>query len=362
MDNEKLYFNAFNQFPEIGSVRFRRLLNFFPDLETAWQAGLSDLKQAGLEEPVALKVLEARQSINPESEFEKLRSHGVSLLTYNDAAYPKLLREIPAPPMVLYTRGELKSQDELAVAIVGTRKMSPYGKRVSEDLVAGLLGTQISIVSGLALGIDALVHDATMRFGGRTIAVLACGLDSIYPAANRLLGEKIIDGNGALLSELPLGMPPLKHHFPHRNRIIAGLALGTVVIEAAADSGALITAQHALEQNRQVFAVPGSIYSPVSAGPNNLIKMGAKPVTQALDILEDLNLMGAGVRLEAREIIAENSEEQKILDILSAEPLHFDQIAKIAQLSVSLVAATLTIMEMKGKVRNLGGNQYVVGR
>lgn len=361
-DAEKIYFNAFNQFPEIGSVRFRRLLNFFPDLQTAWRAGRTELLRAGLEEGVADKILEKRASIDPESEFEKLQSHGVELMTFRDETYPKLLREIPAPPMVLYKRGELLPQDELAVAIVGTRKMSPYGKRVSEDLVAGLLRAQISIVSGLALGIDALVHGAAMRFGGRTIAVLACGLDSVYPATNRILAEKIMAGSGALLSELPLGMPPLKHHFPHRNRIIAGLSLGTVVIEAAADSGALITAQHALEQNRQVFAVPGSIYSPVSAGPNNLIKMGAKPVTSALDILEDLNLFGADVQIQTREIIAENSEEQKILGVLSGEPLHFDQIAKTAELSAAVVAATLTIMEMKGKVRNLGGNQYVKGR
>lgn len=362
MDTEKIYFNAFNQFPEIGSVRFRRLLNFFPDLETAWRASLSELKQAGLEEPVALKVYEAKQSIDPGIEFEKLRSHDVELITFKDQTYPKLLREIPAPPMVLYKRGELLPQDELAVAMVGTRKMSAYGKRVSEDLVAGLLRAQISIVSGLALGIDALVHEATMRFGGRTIAVLACGLDSVYPAANRVLAEKIIAGSGALISELPLGMPPLKHHFPHRNRIIAGISLGTVVIEAAADSGALITATHALEQNRQVFAVPGSIYNPVSAGPNNLIKMGAKPVTSALDILEDLNLLDASQEVQTRVVFGENSEEQKILDALSAEPLHFDEVTKLVKLSASVVAATLTIMEMKGKVRNLGGNQYVKGR
>lgn len=362
MDTEKLYFNAFNQIPQIGSVRLRRLLNYFPNLETAWQAGFADLKQAGLEEPVVFQVLEAKKSIAPHEEFEKLRRHNIKLLTYNDTAYPKLLKEIPAPPMVLYIRGELKPADELAIAIVGTRKSTPYGKRAAEDIVLGLMRAKITIISGLALGIDSLVHHMTIRFGGRTIGVLGCGLDSIYPATNRALGEKIIDGNGAVISELPLGMPPLKHHFPHRNRIIAGLALGTVVIEAAADSGTLITAAHALEQNRQVFAVPGSIYSPVSAGTNNLIKMGARPVLSALDILEDLNLFNAEVQLEAREVIAENAEEQKILDILSSEPLHFDQIAKMAQLSASLVAATLTIMEMKGKVRNLGGNQYVLGR
>lgn len=357
-----VYFNAFNQIPQVGSVRFRKLLNHFRDLETAWQAPRQELLRAGLEEHIIEAILEKRKAIDPAAEFAKLGKSGAKILTYEDAAYPKMLKEIPGPPAVLYLKGEFAPADEMAVAVVGTRKFSPYGRQVAEDLSRDLVRAGITVVSGLALGIDALAHQTVLNFAGRTIAVLACGVDSIYPAQNRLLAEKIYAGRGAVISELPLGTPPLKHHFPNRNRIISGLALGTVVVEAAAESGALITARHALEQNRQVYAVPGSIYNPASAGPNNLLKMGAKPVTAATDILEDLNLGHLQEQLNTSEIIGDNTEEQKILAALSREPVHFDQIAKTVGLGASVVAATLTIMEMKGKVRNLGANQYVKSR
>ncbi|MDP3740755.1 MAG: DNA-processing protein DprA [bacterium] len=357
-----LYFNAFNQIPQIGSVRFRRLLNYFPDLEAAWSAPASELAKSGIEESVVEKIVHLRAQIEPYAEFEKLEKHGASMIVFSDRAYPKLLREIPNPPMVLYIRGETKLDAHLAVAIVGTRRFTSYGRQVTEDLAIGLAGRGITVISGLAFGIDALAHETTLRSRGRTIGVLACGVDSIYPANNRLLGERIIENGGAVISELPLGAPPLKHHFPNRNRIISGLALGTVVVEAGIESGSLITARHALEQNRQVYAVPGSIYSPLSEGPNNLLKMGAKPITKAADILEDLNLEDATAQMTVAGILADNDEEQKILAILTREPIHFDQIVKQGQLSAPTVAATLTIMEMKGKVKNLGANQYVVSR
>lgn len=356
------YFNAFNQVDQIGPVRFRKLLNFFPDLKLAWQASPAELRQAGLEELVINKILELRREFDPIREYEKLGQQNIRLLTILDEDYPKLLKEIHDPPAALYIRGELLPKDEMAVAVVGTRKFSNYGKQVVEDLVRDLSRANITVVSGLALGIDALAHRAALATSGRTIAVLGSGVDSIYPASNRAIAEKIIDGGGAVISELPLGMPPLKHHFPHRNRIIAGLTLGTVVIEATADSGALITARHALEQNRQVFAVPGSIYNPMSVGPNNLIKMGAKLAASATDILEDLNLGFLQEQLITQEIIGDTEEEKIILSMLSREPLHADLITKTSGLPASKVASTLTIMEMKGKVRNLGANQYVLGR
>ena len=191
---------------------------------------------------------------------------------------------------------------------------------------------------------------------------LACGLDSIYPASNRMIAQNILERGGAIISEMPLGTPPLKHHFPYRNRIISGMSLGTVVIEAAADSGSLITAQHALDQNRQVFAVPGSIFNPGSVGPNNLLKMGAKAVTSANDILEELNLNSLQTQLITQEIIGDNEEEEMILKLLKREPIHVDLVVKTSGLPAATVAATLMIMEMKGKVRNLGANQYVISR
>ncbi len=347
---------------QIGSVRLRRLLNFFPELKTAWQATASELLQTGLEEPIIQELLLRRREIDPEAEFAKLESKNIKLLTFLDQNYPPLLKEIPNPPMVLYLLGELLARDQQAIAVVGSRKTSPYGEQVVYDLVRDLVRANLTVVSGLALGIDALAHRTAVEFDGRTVAVLACGLDSIYPANNRIIAEKILSGHGAILSELPLGTPPLKHHFPHRNRIISGLAWGTVVIEAATDSGALITATHALEQNRQVFAVPGSIYNPGSAGPNNLLKMGAKPVTTAADILEDLNLGDLQEEMAVPEITAENEGEQKILACLTRQPKHFDQIARELELPAASLAAALTIMEMKGKVRNAGGIQYVKSR
>jgi DNA processing protein len=362
MNKEHIYFNAFNQVGQIGSVRFRKLLNHFPDMETAWRAPMGEYLRAGLEEPIVQKILEIKTQIEPEAEFEKLLKKAVTLLTYPEESYPKLLKEIPNPPMILYILGTIQAKDEMAVAVVGSRKFSQYGQQVTQDIVRDLVRANITVVSGLALGIDALAHRTAVEFDGRTVAVLACGIDSIYPANNRVIADKILQGHGAIISEFPLGTPPLKHHFPHRNRIISGLSLGTVVIEAALDSGALITAQHALEQNRQVFAVPGSIYNPASAGPNNLLKMGAKPVTAATDILEDLNLGHLQQELLTEEIVGDNEDEQKILAILTRVPQHFDQITQLVSLPAATVAASLTIMEMKGKVRNLGANQYIKPR
>lgn len=357
---EKIYSNSFNLLPEIGSVRFRKILNHFGSFKEAWHAPALELKAAGLEEAVVAKILEARGKLRPEEEFAKLEKKQITVLNFSDSSYPRLLKEIPNPPMVLYVLGNLSDPDECAVAIVGSRKHTTYGQRVAEDLSASLSRAGICVVSGLALGIDACAHRAAVETEGRTVAVLACGLDAIYPASNRALAQEILAKNGAVVSELSLGTPPLKHHFPYRNRIISGLSLGTVVVEAALESGALITARHGLEQNRQVYAVPGSIYSPYSEGPNNLLKMGAKPVTTAADILEDLNLTPMPQQsMEEAEIKADTEEEEKILKVLSADPLHFDAIAKTADLPAALVASTLTVMEIQGKVKNLGGNQYV---
>ena len=203
-----------------------------------------------------------------------------------------------------------------------------------------------------------------MEAGGRTVAVLGCGIDekSIYPAANRAVAHNIIESDGAIISELPLYSLPLKMNFPHRNRIIAGLSLGTLVVEADISSGALITASATLEYNRQVFAVPGSVFNPMSRGPNNLLKLGAKAVTAANDILEELNLTSAASEIQKRKIIPENAHEEKLLALLSSDPVHIDELIKKSGLRAGEVSSTLTLMEIKGKVKNLGAQQYVISR
>lgn len=349
----------------MGSVRFHKLLHYFTDLERAWKAGAAELLQAGLEQPVAEILLARRPQIDPDFEMEKLQKAGAELIMENDRRYPKLLREIYNPPAALYVRGVLaENLDEYSVAVVGTRNISNYGKQVTPTLVAELARAGITVVSGLAYGVDELAHRATLDAGGRTIAVLGCGVDeqSIYPSSNRTLASKIASAGGAVISELPLKSLPLKMHFPHRNRIIAGMTLGTLVVEADLESGSLITAKAALEYDRQVFAVPGSVFNRVAAGPNNLLKLGAKAVTEARDVLDELNLSAATEQLQARQVIADTPAEAKLLPLLSREPAHINQLIKASGLPAGEVSSALTMMEIKGKVKNLGAMQYVLAR
>ncbi len=364
MSNDLKYWLGFAKIYSVGPNRFQKLLNFFSSLEQAWQAPLSLLKQTGLEESVINQIITARPTINLELELEKLERHQVKVVTIPDADYPKLLKEIYAPPPIIFYRGALPKADDFLLAVVGTRKFSIYGQQVAISLTRALAEQGLTIVSGLALGIDSLAHNATLDVNGKTLAVLGSGIEAnnIYPTSNRFLSEKIINQGGCVLSEHPLGTPPLKQHFPRRNRIIAGLSLGTLVVEAPEKSGALITAQFALEQNREVFSVPGPITSLASAGTNNLIKMGARAVTNADDILECLNLKKATAYLVASAIIAESAEEEKVLNNLKLEPLHVDELTRLTALPISTLQATLTIMEMKGKVRHLGAMKYVASR
>lgn len=362
---ELKFYNAFNQIPQMGAARFQKLLNYFPNLETAWQAPLSQLLEAGIESPVAQILAIKRPQIQADAEMEKVEKAGAQIITQKNPNYPPLLKHIYNPPAMLYVRGEAKVlASEFSLAVVGTRKISPYGKQATPQIVSELARSGITIVSGLALGVDELAHRTALEAGGKTVAVLGCGVDqqSIYPASNRVIAQKIASGNGAVISELPLGSAPLKMHFPHRNRIISGMCLGTLVIEADLESGSLITAKLALEQDRQVFAVPGSIFNQVSKGANNLLKLGAKAVTDASDITDELNLNLATEQLSAREIIPSTPNEAKLLKLLTSEPLHINQLIKASGLSASEVSSTLTMMEIKGKVRNLGAMQYVQAR
>jgi len=275
-----------------------------------------------------------------------------------DKNYPKLLKEIFDPPKELYIWGELKAEEKYPLAVVGTRKISSYGKQVAAPLVKNLAKAGLTIVSGLALGIDGLAHQAALDVGGRTIAVLGSSLDIIYPALHKKLAENIANSGGAVISEYPPGTRPAKYTFPARNRIVAGLSLGVLVIEAPEKSGALITARFALDQGREVFAVPGSIYNPNSIGCNKLIKMGAKPVTKAEDIFETFNLEFSTE--PKKEIKPETPEEEILLKFLSHEPVHIDELIKLSKLSPSAANSTLTIMEIDNKVKNLGNNNYIL--
>lgn len=288
-------------------------------------------------------------------DFENIRK-----ITLQDKNYPAILKEIHDPPKELYIKGEIINQDKVAIGVVGTRKYTQYGKEVALDIAGKLAKLGITIVSGLAKGIDTFAHQAALENGGRTIAVLGSGMDkrSFFPRSNYSLSEKISQ-QGAVISEYPPGTRGTHFTFPQRNRIISGLSLGVVVIEAPEESGALITAALALEQNREVFAIPGSIYEKNSIGTNRLIKLGAKLVTDVEDILEELNLSHL-LTLEKKKVKPDNKEEEIILSILSAQPVHIDEIIKKSGLSAGIVNSTLMILELKKAVRNLGKNNYIL--
>lgn len=365
MNKDAKFFHAFNSFNEqIGPVRFKKILGYFETAENAWKDGSAgDFIRAGLEEQLAQEIVLKRPQMDLEKELQKLTKENIGILTILDEDYPKLLKEIYDPPYIMYIRGALKPEDEFALAVVGTRKISPYGQQVASQISRDLAQAGLTIVSGLAHGVDTHAHLAAVQQQARTLAVVGSSLDwqSLFPPGNRRLAEQITK-NGALLSEYPLGSFALKHHFPARNRIISGLSLGTLIVEAPEKSGALLTANHALSQNREVFAIPGSIYSANSLGPNNLIKMGAKLVSDSRDILDELNLKSLAQNIEMRQIVPDSAQEALILEILSAEPVPIDKIVEVSKLETAVVNSTLSLMEMKGKVKNLGGMQYVIAR
>lgn len=354
------YWLSLSQFNKFGPSRFRKLKNFFSSMEEAFGSSLSGLISAGIESGVASEFIAFRQQLKPDKIIEQMAEEKVEAVTVDDSDYPAKLAQIFDPPPLLYYKGSLLAE-EYCLAVVGTRKYSHYGRMVTEKIVKELALSSLTIVSGLALGIDSLAHNSTLEAGGRTIAVLASGLDrqNIYPSSNRYLADKIIDSGGLLVSEFPLGTPALKHHFPQRNRIISGLSLGALVIEAGEKSGALITAKFALEQNREVFAVPGSIFSAVSIGTNWLISQGAQTINGAADIIDALDLSLVSSYIENKKIIPASDEEKIILSFLSQEPIHIDELVRLTELTASRLNSSLLLMEMKGLAKNLGGMMYV---
>lgn len=353
------YWIGFNRVQGIGATRLRALLDYFGDLETAWRAPIHNLQQAGLDKRSLANLVKLRAEVDLDAELERVQRLGVRVLTWDDEDYPRNLRQVYNAPPVLYVKGRLERRDEWAVAVVGTRRVSAYGKEVAHLLAAGLARAGVTIVSGLALGVDAEAHRACLEAGGRTLAVLGSGVDVLYPPSNtRLAGE--IAKQGAILSEYALGTKPDAVNFPPRNRIVSGLSLGTVVIEADFGSGALITAGFAAEQGRAVLAVPGSILTRGSRGTHQLIQRGARLVTGVADVLEELNLSMVSEQAEAQAVLPENETEAVLLRHITSNPLHVDELGRAAGLPIAQVTSTLALMELKGMVRQVGGMQYVL--
>lgn len=349
--------------PKITNKRYQQLLDFFSSLDNAWSAEKKDFIEMGWKDEIIQNFFDWKNNLNIEKIAKILDQEKITCILKTNKNYPNRLKEIYDAPFCLFVRGNLENID-YPLAVVGPRKFSPYGRQVCEEIVSGLSRHGISIISGLALGIDSIAHQSCLNAGGKTIAVLGSGINKthIYPAQHRDLSEKIIESGGAIISEYPAGALPSKFTFPRRNRIVAGMTIGTLVIEAGTGSGALITAQSALDNNREVFAVPQNITSKNSTGVNNILKTGAHLVTSAQDIIDVLDLNDIKQYIDNKKIVPESPTEEKLLEFLSREPTHIDNLVKKTKLDSPSVNATLSLMEMKGMVKNLGGMMYVINK
>jgi len=358
LSNQK-YWLGLSLVQQMGSVRIQQLVSAFGTARDAWLAPERDLKEAKLPPKALSSLLELRRSLDLDAEVAKVTKIGAYLVTWADSSYPDNLRHIPDPPPLLYVRGTLLNSDILALSIVGTRRATRYGLDVANRMGYWLASQDVTIVSGLAPGVDSAAHRGALQAKGRTIAVMGTGIDSIYPRENKKLADEIVD-NGALVTEFAPGTPPTGKNFPRRNRIISGLSLGTLIAEAPKNSGAIITAETALEQGRDVFAVPANIFNEMGAGCNRLIQEGAKLVMRASDVLDELNVTYTNKVVEQKtEVIAPAGNlEAQVLEALDTEPRHIDEIIRQTGLSTSNVASTLAILELKGLAQMVGGMQY----
>lgn len=354
------YWVALSRVSGIGYVRLRHLRDYFGSLQRAWTASKADLCLSGLDERLACHIVDARQSLSPDAEVARLKQYSIDALTADDERYPPLLQQAPNAPPVLYVRGVLPAPGELLLAMVGTRRPTAYGRQATAELVDTLVAAGVVTVSGLARGIDTMVHRETLERGGKTIAVLAAGLDTVYPAENLALARRILE-RGALVGEHPPGTKLRKENFLRRNRIMSGLSRGTVVIEAGLHSGALATARNALDQNREVFAVPGSIFSPESNGVNQLIQRGeAKLVLRGSDILTEFGMDAAPPEPGARPPVQLDAVQIKLMGELGPNPSHPDDLARTLGLPGREIAAALALLELQGVVQDVGNMQYVI--
>jgi DNA processing protein len=354
MAEDIFYWLALSLTPGLGSILIKRLLDRFKTPEAVFRAPLKDLlKIEGLGEKVARKIQEGPLEKVVKRELSLLEEVKGRIVSLKGDDYPKRLKDIYDPPAVLYVRGELRNEDELAVAVVGSRKTSPYGRWITEKIGQDLACHGVTVVSGMARGIDSVAHKGALQGGGRTIAVLGCGIDVIYPSENRNLFYQIIE-HGAVLSEFPMGSPPEGGHFPRRNRIISGLSIGVVIVQASAGSGSLITAGYALEQGREVFAVPGNVGAEGSRGTNQLIKEGAKLVESSEDILEEVLPQWRRERETVREVETPGRDlaggEKILYELLGETPLHIDALIQGSQLDPGKVSSLLLNLELKGLI------------
>jgi len=364
---DSIYWHCFRKIPGIGQTRLRSIMSAFQSGEAAWQADAGTLSATGMSRDTLGAIVSGRGKIDPEQEEHELGRLGIRVLPSTDDDFPPLLRETPFPIALLYVRGNLKKWNHSAVSVVGSRRYTAYGRQVAERLSTDLARAGVVVVSGLAYGIDSVAHETVLRERGITVAVLGNGLDdaSIHPKDHLRLAERITE-SGVLLSEYPPGTAASRGTFPARNRIIAGISLGTVVVEASERSGSLITANHALECGREVFSVPGPIFSPASVGTNRLIQNGAKLVRAVGDILGELPLSedgrsdSAATKTESVSALEDLSlPERKILSLLTHEPAHVDEIIKSSHLGTDEAGSALTILELKGIARNIGGDRFI---
>lgn len=371
MIDDLKYWLALTLIKDIGPVTAKRLLSALGTPKRVFDSSANDLKDIeGINDSKIRGISEFNSWDEVEKEVDEIKSHNVRIIRYTDEEYPESLRYIDDSPIILYVRGRFIKKDKYAVAIVGSRNMTEYGKRITEMISSELVSYGITVVSGMARGIDTVSHKSALKAKGRSIAVLGSGLDSPYPPENKELFDELSE-KGCVISEFPMGTPPNKENFPQRNRLISGLSLGVLVVEAAAKSGSLITAGYALEQGKDVFAVPGSITSSNSEGTNELIKKGAKLVQKAEDILEDIAPHLKGLRGSANGLQGEslpvnlkgleiNDEEKTICNILGSEPKHIDIISREAGMQAGRVLGILLGLEIKGIVKQSEGKRFYI--
>ncbi len=355
--DERTAWIGFHAIEGMSLRRLERLLERFGSALAAWQAPEAELRALGLPEGPLARLLAARQSGLPERVQEQAAQVGAEVLVYPDEEYPALLRQIASPPLALFVRGTLEPRDGRAVALVGTRQASSYGVQVARAFATEFAQAGVTVVSGLARGIDRAAHEAALEAGGRTIAVLGTGIDVVYPGAHRGLAQRIVE-QGALVTEFLPGTPPHAGNFPVRNRIISGLSLGVVVVEAPARSGALITANFALDQNRSVYAVPGPIFSEGTAGILRLLREGATPVGAARDVLEDLQLEARQLALPVAPRVPDAA--RPVIAALGSEAKHIDELAAELGIGIAQLSALLLELQLEGLVTHLGAQYYAL--
>ncbi len=357
-----VYYNALNSISFLGPRRIAALIEHFETARAAWESSSDEITMVLKLQKNANKLDQERLNLDPLKLWARLEEQNIACVSPYCPGYPSLLKQISDPPL-LYYRGSLQNIARPAVAIVGSRRCTFYGREVAQRLASELVAAGVTVVSGMALGIDTAAHQGALENSGYTVAVLGCGVDRCYPPRNLELMEKIIN-EGVVLSEFPPGTEPRPANFPQRNRIISGLSLGSVVVEATAKSGALITANYALEQNREVFAVPGNIGSPYSLGSHRLIKEGARLVESAADILEELNLDLLSGQTTEQQLTIETcginltEDEKNLLSLIPYQPMHIDNIIRQSGIKASMASALLLSLELKKNIRQTPGKYY----